>query len=162
MKHLLLLLLILVTLNAGSLQSATPVYEGFDYPPGPVAEQAGGSGWSGPWEGTEAGYVSGEGSDEFTALLADRMPATTGVLIKDQSAGGFPKLMRSIDPSVLPSALTADGGIGSGSGEIWVSLAGQISGDTPEVELHFALAKGGSPVLTIGKPKGIGVSVEWR
>jgi hypothetical protein len=50
------------------------VYEGFDYPPGPLVSQAGGKGWNEPWHG----YTGSNGAVAADSLKAAQPVATTG------------------------------------------------------------------------------------
>jgi Concanavalin A-like lectin/glucanases superfamily/Immunoglobulin I-set domain len=107
--------------NLTVLSSVSP-YEGFDYSPGDLAGQSGGTGWTGTW--TEEATYNGD-----HAVIAAITPWVGGISQLDTTGNALElAAVGSADYDDIRGLLTTLGG--NGSGTIYLSFESQITNTT--------------------------------
>jgi hypothetical protein len=103
-----------IKFNVSDKDVGVAVYEGFDYPPGPIEKRGGepSFGFKGPWtnpKGTKDFYLVTDKSSSYSSL-----PSTGGKLMKGK---GWWPLSRRLNPKVMSEHKLLDNG-----GELWFSM----------------------------------------
>ena len=133
-------IVVLLLMSIPSLHADLFVYEGFDYPAGPLVGQAGGTGWSEPWHGVN-------GANAHGLVAADSLKAPQAIATKGghmQTNEGDSPMMRALSTPLFKA-----------TGVTWISFLAR--NDSSQIEatysfLKFAAAGGNDDAsLHVGK-----------
>lgn len=130
----------LLLMGSVSLHADLTVYEGFDYPPGDLVGQAGGTGWNQSWHGVDGANARG-------LVVADSLKSSPAIMTNGghmQTNEGDTPLLRELASPLF-----------KGTGVTWISfLATNGSGQTDSTYgfLKFAAVNGSDDgSIRIGK-----------
>ncbi len=147
------------TLLPGAARGSTIVTDGFDYPAGPIAGRAGGTGWASPFSGNGAVNAASLAYTDGAGLML----GTSGGRVATNTSGGG--MLRTIsNANQPPGLLDARGYFGANGSTIYLGFLVRLDSGVVTAFGDYggvSLFDGGNEQLFIGDPGFEGTHRSW-